>query len=167
MKQYKRKITLIFIFFLFFYLVSNTTAFSIHNIDFGCVENEEIYERNLIISLSQKDIDNYFVLEKDGNLAPYITIEPNEFILQAGQIQIVKVKLLTTDISAGNYSGWIIARGQNTISEKGTIGYTISLKSNIKANIVESEKDKKLNYIALFGVGIIFLVFVLWRKRKK
>ena len=147
--------TIFFILFLYFFIliVSNVAAYGIHNIDFGNIENGKSYEKNLVISLSSKDTDGYFKIDKGGDLAPYLLVIPTEFRLERGQNQVVKVSLVPENLEEGNYTGWIVAREQEPISNDGMIGYTVSLKSNIKASVVVNEEKE-------FGSVIIFLIII-------
>ena len=162
------KTIVFFSFFLFFALiVGNATAYSIHNIDFGYVENGKSYEKDLVISITSKDTDGYYKIDKGGDLAPFLLVTPMEFRLDKGQKQVVKVSLITEDLVEGNYTGWIIVRGQEPISSNGMISYTISLKSNIKVSIVANE-EKKFSWVLACLVTTLFLMLsVIWWKQIK
>lgn len=147
------KIKTIVFFFLFILIITNATAYGIHNIDFGYVENGKSYGKDLVISLSPKDTDGYYKIDKGGDLAPYLLVTPTEFRLERSQKQVVKVSLVPENLERGNYTGWIVARGQEPISNGGMIGYTVSLKSNIKASVVVNERKE-------FGSVIISLIII-------
>lgn len=120
-------------------LPSVATAYSINNLDFGTVTEGETVIKHLTVSLTAQDSDSHFKIEKGGDIGSYLEVEPMEFELKAGERERLKVILTTTGLSEEK-KGWIIARGQKPIGE-GQIGYTVSLKSNVKVNVV----DKTIN----------------------
>ena len=129
----------LFFFFLTLLLPSTVTAYNINNLDFGTVKEGETAIKQLTVSLTTQDSDSYFKIEKDNDMGSYLEVEPMEFELKAGERKRLKVTLTTTGLS-GEQKGWIIARGQEPLGE-GQIGYTVSLKSNVKVNVV----DKSIN----------------------
>ena len=165
----KTKIIAFFSYFLFFVLVvGNATAYSIHNLDFGNIENGKSYEKDLVISLSSKDIPGYFKIDKGGDLAPFLLVTPMEFELDRGQKQVVKISLVPENLEEGNYTGWIIARGQEPISNDGMIAYTVSLKSNIKVSIVANEEKKfSPTIFSIIPLIIVFFSYCIFDGRKK
>ena len=130
-----------FLFFLFLILLlpSTAMAYSINNLDFGTIKEGETITKDLTVSLTTQDSNSYFKIEKDNDMGSYLKVEPTEFELKAGRRKTLKVTLTTTGLS-GEQKGWIIARGQKPLGE-GQIGYTVSLKSNIRVNVV----DKVIN----------------------
>lgn len=161
------KTKFLFLFLLFFMLfICNVIAYSIHNVDFGYIENGKSYERDLVIMLSPRDTNSYFKIDKGGDLAPFLLVTPMEFELDKGQKQVVKIGLVTEGLYEGEYTGWIIARGQEPIASNGMIGYTISLKTNIKATIMTNEEKKfnSLIFYLMLSIIIVCVVFLVIKK---
>lgn len=124
-------------------LPSVATAYSINNLDFGTVTEGETVIKHLTVSLTAQDSDSHFKIEKGGDIGSYLEVEPMEFELKAGERERLKVILTTTGLSEEK-KGWIIARGQKPIGE-GQIGYTVSLKSNVKVDVINQSINNTAN----------------------
>lgn len=133
----------LFFFFLILIIPSVASAYSINNLDFGTIKEGEIVTKDLTVSLTTQDSDSYFKIEKGGDINSSLKIEPMEFELKTGERKTLKVTLITTGLN-GIQEGWIIARGQEPL-EEGQIGYTVSLKSNIKVDVINQSTNNTAN----------------------
>jgi len=122
----------------------NASGLGITNVNFGDVEQGKTYNQPALIVTSSAGFDNYFIMEKGGELADWITISPMEFNLKAGDTKDITVTLtVPEDAKLGSYEGYIRAAGQYVAPAPGAtpggaaVGYKVATRSDVYANVVK------------------------------
>jgi len=125
-------------------LIGNVNALGMPDVDFGQVEQGKTYIQTATVVTSPGGFDNYFIMEKAGTLADWITISTLEFDLKAGDTKDITVTLtVPEDAKLGEYTGTLTAVGQKTAPMAGEpaggtgVGYTIATKSKLRAIVIK------------------------------
>ena len=142
-KLWKMVISLIVIAMFAGAFTGTSSALGISNVNFGDVEQGKTYTQIALIVTSSAGFDNHFIMEKEGDLADWITISPMEFDLKAGDTKNITVTLtVPEDTKLGLYKGTITAAGQRAAPVSGSlggaaVGYRVATKSNAYATVVK------------------------------
>ena len=137
-----KKIILISIILLIF--TGTASALGITHSGFGNVEQGKSYDIPVTVLTSDRDFDNHFIIEIEGDLTDWVRVTPMEFDLPAGENQILTVNLtVPQNARLKEYKGSITAVGQQGVPSPGetpggsAVGYTIAARSLLSATVIK------------------------------
>ena len=136
--------------------IGTASALGMLNLDFGDVEQGMTYTEAVDIITSERDFDNYFVVEKSGELAEWIDVSPMDFDLEAGNTQTLTVTLtVPEDAKLSDYTGVIKAAGQRTVPTAeepaggAGVGYKVAVKSKLRATVIKPGAVEAVSILSL------------------
>jgi hypothetical protein len=136
--------------------IGTASALGMLNLDFGDVEQGMTYTETVNVITSERDFDNYFVVEKSGELAEWIDVSPMDFDLEAGNTQTLTVTLtVPEDAKLSDYTGVIKAAGQRTVPTAeepaggAGVGYKVAVKSKLRATVIKPGAVEAVSILGL------------------
>jgi len=155
-----KKIILISIILLIF--TGTASALGITHAGFGNVEQGKSYDIPVTVLTSDRDFDNHFIIEIEGELTDWVSVTPMEFDLPAGENRILTVNLtVPQNARLKEYKGSITAVGQKGVPVAGetpggaAVGYTIAARSLLSATVIKPGAVESVAITQVYAPGSV------------